>query len=99
MKPDRSKLNELKRIAQQTGRDADIAAYQREKRRVEPQTVEGKIAALEEQAQACISAIDRAKELGLTDEQRAQESLLRWTRERIQRIANDYRVNNPPPRN
>ena len=92
---DRTKLNELKRKAEQTGRNEDIRAYQAEKRRVEPQTLEGKLAELDKQEQACIAAIARAKELGLIDEQRAQESTLRIIRERKERLIDWEKVNNP----
>ena len=92
---DRTRLNELKRKAEQTGRDEDIRAYQAEKRRVEPQTLAGKLAALEQQEQACLAAIRRAKELGLTDEVRAQESTLWYIRDRMERLIEWERVNNP----
>jgi hypothetical protein len=92
---DRTKLNELKRKAEQTGRNEDIQRYQAEKRRVEPQTLEGKLAELEQKEQACIVAIERAKELGLTDEVRANESELRIIRERKERLIDWEKVNNP----
>ena len=95
---DRTRLNELKRKAEQTGRNEDIRAYQAEKRRVEPQTLVEKLAALSQQELECIAAIDRARGLGLTYKVKEKESELRTIRERQLRIAHDHRVNNPPPR-
>jgi hypothetical protein len=95
---DRTRLNELRRKAEQTSRNEDIRAYQAEKRRVEPQTLEGKLAELDKQEQACMAAIERAKELGLTDEVRAKESELRIIRDRKERLIEWDRVNNPRPR-
>ena len=92
---DRTRLNELKRKAEQTGRDEDIRAYQAEKRRVEPQTLAGKLAELGQQEQACIAAIDRAKELNLTDEVKKQESTLWYIRDRMERLIQWEKVNNP----
>jgi hypothetical protein len=92
---DRTRLNELKRKAEQTGRNEDIRAYQAEKRRVEPQTLAGKLAELQQQEQACIAAIQRAKELGLTDEVKKQESTLWYIRDRMERLIQWEKVNNP----